>query len=762
MNLHDDHRGPVLPALATRKSDINSDAEELKLHIDRFLAMAVRQWRIVAASTMLFIVLGLLYILTAVPYFTASTRLLIDSGNRKLFDQMSAVGGSLDDDASVLSQVELFKSQKIAQAVSEKLNLAENNEFMAGQSSLLDNARSWARFLIDFRQWFKEPSLEAPKEQVDEDIVNKLSSRLEIERVGKTYVLNVSYSSPFPQLSADVARAYAEAYLTDQLDAKYEATRRASDWLQARIAELRQKSLETDMAVQKFKAANGLITTDGQLITDQQLTQLNSQLIIATADAANAQARLARIRSIIDSGSLDGVVTDSLQSSVINELQTKFLESSKLEADITSRLGEQHSQAVRLRNEMNEYRRLMFQELTRIAESYKSTFEVAEGRRKSLAGQVAEATDVSAVANDRKVELRELEREADTYKRLYETFLQRYQESIQQQSFPITEARIITKATVPKSASSPRKNLIMAFSTMLGVLVGAAVGAFREFRERFFRTGEEVRDELGLEFFGVVPLVANAQMRPGGNLQRRVIHKSSPVANYVVEHPLSSFAETLRSAKIAVDLLTRKQHPKVVGVVSALPGEGKSTVSINLAELLASQGAKVLLIDADLRNPGATHAIARHAERGILEALQDNASIAELEFRNLQTGLSFLPAVVKRRIPYSSELLSSDAMKNVLHQAAQHFEYVIIDLPPLAAVVDARAVSSMIDTFLLVVEWGRTSKSFVERTLRNNTAVINKCAGVVLNKVDPQKMKMYATHGSAEYYHSRYASYYRE
>lgn len=734
---------------------------------ERLLAIARRQWRVVAVAAALTLALGVAYLLTAVPIYTAEASLLIDTNNQKLADQLSpATNDALEDETNILSQVELLKSKKIALAVSEKLDLKNNATFMAADKGVIRSVLSSVKSALRLVGLVKtDPVLD--QEQVQQQIVQRLTDHLDVTRVGRTYVLTLDYSSVDPALAQTIARAYADAYLADQLDSKYEATRRASDWLQQRIAELRQKSLDTDLAVQKFRAEKGLITTDGQLVSEQQLTQLNSQLILAQADTASAQAKYNRIKSIIDSGDMESAVSESLASDVITELRTKYLDASRKQSDISNRLGANHVQAVRLRNEMAEYRRLMFEELRRIAQSYQNTYEVALARQKSLESQVADATGVSANANDAQVQLRELEREADTYKKLYETFLQRYQETVQQQSFPVTEARVISSPDLPDKPSKPKKPLILALSVLLGLGLGSGLGALREFRDRFFRTGDQVRDVLDLEPLGTVPQCKTtrlaAQNGAGATKSHaRVIAKDNAIANYVIDHPLSSFAETMRSAKIAIDVLSERKSPKTVGFVSVLPGEGKSTVAINFAELLASQGSRVLLIDTDLRNPGATRQLGRHAEAGILEALQDDVSARDVLMINPDTKLAFLPAVVKRRVPYSAELLGSEAMNRIIEDIADAFDYIVFDLPPLAPVVDARAMSPKLDAYIFIVEWGKTSRNVVKKTLVANAAVAQKCAGVILNKVDTEKMKFYQSFGSSEFYYARYSSYYQE
>ncbi|WP_250959594.1 polysaccharide biosynthesis tyrosine autokinase [Rhizobium sp. CG5] len=735
------------------------------IDVDKLISIFRRQWRVGMVSIIAAVVVAALYVFTAVPMYTSVASVLIDRSNNEIVNQLSTIGSMVDDEPSVLSQMELFRSDAIATAVVSKLKLIDDPVFLNGSTSPLSSAMTFVRSLFNVSSWFaaEEPLLDETEAKTTE-AVGIILENLSVGRAGRSYVLQVGYTSPSAEQSARIANALAEAYLLDKLNSKYDATRRASDWLQERIDELKQKALDSDFAVQKFRGENGLVAADGRLITDQQLSELSSALIIAQAETAKAAARYDRIKSIIDAGRTDAIVTDVLDSSISNDLRQKYLEASKLESEISSRLGPNHAQAVRLRSEMREYERLMFAELGRIAESYQSDVTVAQSRESALRQSVKEAQGVSALAGETQVQLRELERSAETYRNLYQTFLQRFQEATQQQSFPITEARVISRATPPPGPSSPRKALVLALAIMLGGAFGAGLGAFREFRDRFFRTGDQVRESLGLEFLGAVPAVAIEPYKigPAGGENPRNIRKASSISNYVVDHPLSMFAETLRSAKIAIDLGVKENRAKVIGIVSTLPGEGKSTVAVNFAELLAMQGARTLLIDSDLRNPGATRAIGRNAEAGLLEALIDNRPVRDLLLLNQKTKLAFLPAVVTRRVPHSSELLASPAMNAIIETAKTGFDYIILDLPPLGPVVDARAIAARVDSFIYVIEWGNTSRKAVKSILASDMEVYDKCAGVVLNKVDEEKMKLYRAYGSSDYYASRYLSYYRE
>ncbi|WFR97748.1 polysaccharide biosynthesis tyrosine autokinase [Rhizobium tumorigenes] len=730
------------------------------IDIEKLLAIVRRQWTVVALATIIAVIMGVSYALTAVPLYTATSSLLIDRGNDGLVNRLtqndSLTGG--DDEVSILSQVEVLKSDTIGLAVVDKLNLGQDSLFMASSGSFFSK--------LNPMKWFVTSDIDTDlTEKSRRDALTLLQDDMDITRVGRTYILNISFTSPSGDLSARIANAIPDAYIVDKLDSKYDSTRRASDWLLARIDELKQKALDSDHAVQKFRSENGLLSAGGTLISDQQLSELNSALIVAQSDTAKTKARYERIQQIVQNGQSDAVVADVLDSAVSNELRQKYLTASKLEADISNRLGKGHIRAVQLRAEMKEYERLMFEELSRYQESYKSEYDVAQARENSLTDSVAKARGESALAGETGVQLRELERAADSFKNLYQTFLQRYQEAVQQQSFPITEARVITRPVKPDKPKYPRKVLVVAFFGVVGVALGSGVAGLREMRDRFFRTGEQVRDELQLEFLGLAPLVKvgkATKSTASGDGDTRSIRRTNTMSNYVVDHPMSAFAETLRGAKMAVDLSRKGLGAKVIGIVSTLPSEGKSTISMNFAELLAMQGARTLLIDCDLRNPGSTHSLAQHAQVGLVEALTERLALADLLLLSDKTRLAFLPAVVKHNIPHSSQLLSSSEMTDLLDSVRTSFDYVILDLPPLAPVVDARAIAAQVDSFLFVVEWGKTTRKVVRSTLRANIEIIEKCAGIILNKVDNDKMKLYRAYGSSEYYHSRYTSYYRE
>jgi polysaccharide biosynthesis transport protein len=234
----------------------------------------------------------------------------------------------------------------------------------------------------------------------------------------------------------------------------------------------------------------------------------------------------------------------------------------------------------------------------------------------------------------------------------------------------------------------------------------------------------------------------------GGDLSRKVL-----------DDPFSHFSEGLRSVKTTLDILALGHSMKCIGIISAIPGEGKSTISVNLANLFAGSGQPTLLIDADMRNPQLSRLMAAGAEHGMLELLGGSSSLSAVTRRVPQSKLQFVPTILQHRIANTGDLLASERMRSVLEQARREYQHVIVDLPPLGPVSDSRAVASLIDAFILVVNWGHTRFDVVNEALSNFDSASDKIVGVVLNKVDYQQLRNMEPYSYNYYYNKNYAKY---
>ncbi|RWN01631.1 MAG: polysaccharide biosynthesis tyrosine autokinase [Mesorhizobium sp.] len=758
------------------------------IDVERLLGMAARQTKVVAACAAIGLFLGVLYLQTTPPTYMATSRVLIDEGLNKVVDEVSAASVSMQTDSAILSQIEILHSARLAAVVVDKQKLDQNDAFMDPPTSAVSKAAGFVRGVI--RYFRPNPAVgTADVTQLDpatrdamiassrrDYAILKLQDEVQAERIGRSYVISIAYQATDPALATAVTKAYADAYLADQLDASFDATERAAVWLQGRLTELRESSQAAALAVEKFRAEHGLAVDDGQLISDKQLSDLNGQLIEAQADTARASARYQQYKSIVESGSDNAfrdaaISSDQPSNSIISTLKTRYLTVAKRQQDIEANFGAEHPQAVALAKEKADISAQIFGELKQLTESYRNEYEVALARETALRANVALAAGKSSIDNQSQVKLRELEQKATALSTLYQTFLGRYEEASQQQSFPVGKIRVISDATLPKSAATPRTSIVLGLSLVLGVMLGAGVGGLNEFRERFFRTGEDVRDRVGLKFLGYLPIigskVAKDDKRDDGQADIKTAQSLSAAERRArmrvsIDAPASMFSETLRSAKIAFDVVMEGQGSRVIGVISVLPGEGKSTVAANLAGLLAANGSKTLLVDGDLRNPGLSRSLGMEAEQGLMEAVVSGQTWQSVGKIDRQTKLAIVPAVPRGHFSHTSELLSSAGMRRFIDNAKETFQYIVVDLPPLGPVVDAKAFAPLADGFVLVTEWGRTPRAMVQSILSSESYIANKIVGVVLNKVDLKKLAKYGSIGGSEKFFDRYSSYYLE
>jgi succinoglycan biosynthesis transport protein ExoP len=429
------------------------------------------------------------------------------------------------------------------------------------------------------------------------------------------------------------------------------------------------------------------------------------------------------------------------------------------------RLGRDHLIVVNLRNQMFEIRRSIMDELKRIQETFKSDYEIAMAREQSIERSLAEAVSQTQATNQAQVSLKDLDSNAQTFRALHDNFVQRYMESLQQQSFPFTEARVITHATRPSSKSQPNSALVMTLASASGLLLAFGVALFIDISERGFRTADQVESELNASCLTVVPLIGAGADPPKPVLAEKADRAAarqldqSGVLFGVVGSPFSRFAEAFRTIKVGIDVFSLAKSNKTVGVTSTLPNEGKSTVAANLARLIAHAGGKAILLDCDLRNPSLTRALAPEAEIGLLEVISGKNLLTEALWTDGATSLAFLPMVAKARLSHTNEILASAAMKELVDRLREVYDYVLIDLPPLTPVVDVRATTQIIDSYLFVIEWGRTNVDVVERALGSAPLVYERLLGIVLNKANLDLMRHYSRnpgYGYQSKYHERY------
>jgi len=754
-------KSPIRPDRGAPAPQYLSHAELL----DISTGFLQRQYPVIVFTLLVMMALAAIYVLSAQPKYTAQAKLLIDTRKVQLFQQQSVLGDIPPDPASVDSQVEILQSENVARAVIKELHLTEDPEFMSPRGDLVSAIKGIpSAIMASISSLFASSGGQPSEYDPTQAAIARLHSDLTIGRVGLAYVISINFRAPDPKRAAQIANAVADAYIVDQLEAKYQATRRAGVWMQDRMRELREQATSAERAVVGFKTKNNIVDAGGRLMNDQQLAELNSSLVQGRAQTAEAKAKLERIEEVLRMGVEvpDATVTDTLKNEVINKLRSQYLDFSRREAEFSVKYGSGHLAVVSLRTQMREIRKVIVDELRRIAQTYRSDYEIAKAREESLTKSLAEIVSVSQTTNQAQIALRELESSAQSYRALHDNFLQRYMESVQQQSFPISEARLITTASPPIRPTSPRTKLVLMLGAAGGIIVGFGLGMLREIADRAFRTSEQVASILHTDCIAVLPKIkgpvtfrSHEPRADYGGLDHRIIKRDQSLFWAVIDSPFSRFAESMREIRVAADLREPIKASKVLGITSSLPNEGKSTIAMALAQSIAQVGGRVILLDADLRNPGLSRKLSPQSKVGLLEVLANQVEIEDAVCFDPDTHLEFLPAVVTERMAHSSQVLASEATKILIERLRQSYDYIIVDLSPLAPVVDVRAMTHLVDSFVFVIEWGRTKIDVVEHALGLAQGVYDNLLGVVLNKADIRLLGRYESH-RRDYFHNRY------
>jgi polysaccharide biosynthesis transport protein len=692
--------------------------------VDSAFGLLRRQYLVILFAAALGVGAGVIYLGVATPIYTAQTSVYIDL-HKNPVDQQPGIFGN--DPIEIESQIQIIKSKGVAASVIKKLQQTDNSDSASESGSI-------------------------------ENMIAAFQNSLTIEPAGGR-VITIKYNSASPERAAQIANATANAYITDQLEAKYQANRIATNWLQERQQQLREQADAAQRALDLFKKQNDIVTTDGgRLLDSVQVTELNSRLVTARTQVSDSLTRLNRLQSMVLLGTsdthIDGAISE-ITSPIATNLRQQYLELARRESEWSVRYGKDHLAVVNLRNRMQEIRNSLFDELRQSAETAKNDYEIAKQRQEEIEKQLAKIVALSRSTSQVQITLAGLDSAATASRKFYESFLQQYMGSTQQATLPITEARVISVASPPSEKSKPKNILVLALSLVGGIGLGFGLGLLRDTMDRVFRTAKQLEAELQIPCVALVPLVKDGKtkqpwhqaIQSGNATDRKATADDPEVFRTVVNSPLSSFAEAIRSIKLTIDLHMDARPCKVIGFTSTLPNEGKSTIAAALAHLIAQVGGRVLLVDCDLRNPTLSRMLSVSAAVGIFDVLARRAPATDAIVKEAKSNLAFLPAGKKIPLHLTSEILGGESISKLFEMLRQNYNYILVDLPPLSPIIDVRASTHFVDAYLLTVEWGRTKIGAVEQSLRAAPRIYESLIGTILNKTDMDSIRRYDSSG---------------
>ena len=558
-------------------------------------------------------------------------------------------------------------------------------------------------------------------------------------------MLTIAVTSPDPAEAARLANAVAETYLVDKLDARLEAAKRASAWLGDRLVGLRAQLRESEEAVAQFRAEHRLVQSGGATLSQQQLSELNLTLIQARADLAQKKARVDLLGSLqAKGGSLENM-PDIAKASTLQTLRKDQANISAQEADLLARYNRGHPLVVNIRAQLQDVERSIGSETARLAAGIRNEYELARARVASLEQNMQQATGQSNVDDATAVRLRELERTAAVNKTLFEDFLKQAKVTEEQSTFEPQDVRIITPAFAPENPSYPNKARFVTVNLLVGLLFGVGGAFARDKLNSGFTTPKQVEDFLGLPLLTSVSRLSSRELSADGT--------KIPLHAIPTIKPLSRYSEAIRSLRSGVHMTDVDHPPKVVQVTSALPEEGKTTISLSLAASAATGRLRVLYIDADLRHPSATRVFGLQNEPGLVDLLVGDATV-ETAIRFYESGGYWtIGAGSKTQNP--TDLLNSERMKSLVAGFREDYDLIIIDTPPTGLVIDPVIVSNFSDKIIMIVRWGVTARELVKETVERLSGH-RKIAGIAFNLVNERQAQKYGKDAYSYYYGRRY------
>ena len=721
-------------------------------------------WRrkaIILGTIVLLTTFGLLVIFQLTPRFVADAYVMINPRETQVVDVEAVLSGLSADSETIESEIQVIRSRGLAQKTVERLQLDQDPEF----NYSLRPPSEWSK-LLDWRYYLSEEQLKAVEEwrvaifgarqpiSLSEEeqarremarIVNVFLSKLEVLPQGRSRVIVISFSSENPRTAASAANTLADFYIVAQLEAKFEATKRATSWLDDRLAALREQVQTSERAVEEFRESIGGLTGGGNsTLVGEEISELNRQYLAARTETASIVARLQRIEQQLAAGGVDSA-SEVLRSPIVQALRQQEVGLEGRMAELSSEYGNLHPKMVNLRAEIRDLRQKIEIEVKKVVEQLRNEVAVARAREATMRSSLNKLKGEVAELNTYDVQLRALEREANANRTLFETFLGRFKETSSQEDFQQADAQIISHAEVPEWPAFPDKRLLLVLCVLGAAMIGVLLAFAVELLDQGFRSMQQVEELTGMTPLGLVPALKGL-----GSLGK------SP-ETYIMEKPASAFGEAIRSLHTNLLLSDVDKPPKIILIASSLPGEGKTSVVLSLARLLSRVGQKVVVVDCDLRRPSAHKAFGIPSRPGIVECLVGEASVEEVIHRDEESGAYILPAGAPA--PNPPDLLASDHMKKLLGALSKSYDLVVIDSAPVLAVSDTRILSRMADKSVFLVRWAETRQEMAITGLRQLVDAGADVAGVLLTLVDVKKHAGYG-YGDSGYYHGRLKKYY--
>ncbi|HWK10662.1 MAG TPA: polysaccharide biosynthesis tyrosine autokinase, partial [Vicinamibacterales bacterium] len=643
------------------------------------------------------------------------------------------------------TQYKILKGRDLTRRVVRKLHLENVTEFNGKKpappsaSSLLQDLRTKVMSLV---RPTPAPA-EAPKvdETADESgLVSGFISRVNVEPVRGSHLVDVTFLSEDPKFAALAVNALLDEYVNQNLELKLQSTQGMLDWLDKELDNQQHRVQDSERALAEYREKeNALSLDDKQNIIVSRLNQLNDAVTRARTERVQKESLYNQVKAI-STGTTPDAIPAIATNAAVASAKAKLVELQRDKARLLERYAEKHPQVINVSAALQDAQRQVDFEIARAVQSVKNEYETAVLQEQTLARNLEGAKSEAQDLNRKGIGYGVMEREAKSNREVYQSLLTREKELRVSANSRTNNVRVVDRAETPRGpvSASGRRTVMMSMFIGLVLSVGVALGL--DYMNDTIKTPEDVTRRLRLPFLGLVPAVRG--------------DKHPLLASSQVPH---DFGESFRSLRTSLLSKYQGESTKILVVTSAQPLEGKTTTAANIAMALAYGGARVLLIDADMRRPGLHRPLRLTNERGLSQVLTGQARVRDVIQRTVDPNLL---AITAGRSPLNpSELLSSERMKTLLTNLAHGpFNWIIIDTPPVLAVTDAVILAPLVSGVTFVVGAEMTRRRLAERAIETVMQAHPKFAAVVLNKVNFAKNKYYYS----RYYGHQYKNYYAE
>lgn len=699
----------------------------------RYFVLLQRRRGLILTCLGVSLVITALYNYTARPVYQATAQILIDKATPKVLPIKELVDMGTQD---FQTEYQLLRGRALLEKVVAKLNLQKHPELQTGPTM-----SPWERFQRRFLGKVPSPTVDSDGIPLP-PAVAAVRSRVTVEPLPGGRLVNVRFNAYDPQLAAQVANTLVELYIEQAVDFRFNTTSAATEFLSERLRDQKRKLEEAEKALQDFRRKHSLVNFDEQGVTSDKVQALESAVMSARMNRISKETLYTQLRSL--SAAQVAMSSAFLASPIAQKMKEEISTLKAEQAKLSENLGEKHPDMVRVRSEIKAAEDKLAAEGQNFIRGAQGDYQLAMNQETTLLANLDGARREALSVNSIAVEFGVLKREVESNRQLFDSLMSRAKETGLETELKSSNVRIVERAEAPGAPISPKHRRNYEIGALIGLALGIGLTLLFEHLDNTIKTPEEVKEHLGLPFLGMVPDVA---AKSGSTLPR-----PSPV---ILKNQTSAVAEAYRVLRTNLIFTSADAAGRALLVSSANPGEGKTTTVVNLAASLALNGARVLAVDADLRRPTMHQHFAIAKAPGLSDLIVGKCQASEAIQTTRVKGLQVLPCGYVP--PNPAELLGSASMKQVIHALRSHYDWVLIDTPPILAMADTPVLCPLVDGVILVIGAEVSRRPGVQRAIDQMLSLGAKITGVVLNKVNLEKNSYYYGQYYGEYYRSYYA-----